>query len=194
VFEGALKESELQKLKRDSAFASWWEQTPVSSYRAKVVKRRTLQEEENRRLEISGKNCEVPWIVGSGRSSEGFNPRVQAEPLAIMYQHIGVRRVQELHARRNRESRFPDLIGAVNHRRDRWHEIPRTRDSTLRRFQSRKEHGGNARSRVAKGPTGVAWRTTRGIAHRPSGLWKVGSHDLSYDDFPTGKSPTRLSH
>jgi hypothetical protein len=29
VFEGALKESELQKLKRDSAFASRWEQTPV---------------------------------------------------------------------------------------------------------------------------------------------------------------------
>jgi hypothetical protein len=29
VFEGTLKESELQKLKRDSAFASQWEQTPV---------------------------------------------------------------------------------------------------------------------------------------------------------------------
>jgi hypothetical protein len=29
VFVGSLKESELQKLKRDNAFVSWWEQTPV---------------------------------------------------------------------------------------------------------------------------------------------------------------------
>jgi hypothetical protein len=79
-------------------------------------------------------------------------------------------RVQELHARRNRESRFPDLIGAVDHRRDRWHEIPRSRDSALRRFQSRKEHGEIAKSRVATGPTETEWRTTRGIAHRHSGF------------------------
>jgi hypothetical protein len=29
MFKGALKESELQKLKRDSAFVFRWEQTPV---------------------------------------------------------------------------------------------------------------------------------------------------------------------
>jgi hypothetical protein len=51
VFEGALKESELQKLKRDSTFASQWEQTPVKFIKGKGGKRRTLPEEENRRLE-----------------------------------------------------------------------------------------------------------------------------------------------
>jgi hypothetical protein len=47
MFEGALKESELQKLKRDSAFASWWEQAPVKFIQSEGGKRRTLQEEEN---------------------------------------------------------------------------------------------------------------------------------------------------
>jgi hypothetical protein len=78
--------------------------------------------------------------------------------------------VHELHARRNRESRFPDLIGAVSCDEDRWHEIPWSRDSVLRRSQSRKKPGGIAKSRVATSPTEIVRSTARGIANRHSGF------------------------
>jgi hypothetical protein len=119
-----------------------------------VVKRRTLQEEENRRLELLKER----------------SLQEQVEPVGHRVSAYRGWRVQALHARRNRELRSPDLIGAVNHRRDRWHEIPRSRDSALRRFRSRREHGGTAKSRVAKGPTETERRTARGIALRHSGF------------------------
>jgi hypothetical protein len=91
-----------------------------------------------------------------GRVARGLTRRHAEESI---FHHISTYRgwrVQESHARRNRESRFPDLIGAVNHRRDRWHEIPRSRGSTFRHFQSQKAHGVTAKSRAATGPTGAA--------------------------------------
>jgi hypothetical protein len=112
-----------------------------------VVKRRTLQEEENRRLEL----------LKEGSLQE------QVEPVDHRVSAYRGWLVQAFHARRNRELRFPDLIGAVDHRRDRWHEIPRSQDSALRRFRSRREHGETAKSRVATGPMETVWSITRGI-------------------------------
>jgi hypothetical protein len=66
--------------------------------------------------------CEVPWIVRSGEDSEEVNPRAKAGIGCHRVSADRGWRVQETHARRNREGRPPDLIGAVNPWRDRWHE------------------------------------------------------------------------
>jgi hypothetical protein len=55
--------------------------------------------------------------------------------LAIGYRRIGIRHLtrQEFRAHWNRESRFPDLMGAVDLSRDTWHRIPVDRSFGVRR-------------------------------------------------------------
>jgi hypothetical protein len=93
-------------------------------------------------------------------------------PSAIAHRHSGVGECKSCMHVENRESRSPDLIGAVNRWRDRWHEIPRIRGSAFRRLQSRKEHGEIARARVATGPTEIVWSITRGIGTSVLGVPK----------------------
>jgi hypothetical protein len=89
-----------------------------------VAKQRTLQEEENRRLEIVVENHEVPQTVRSRSRWGKVNPR------AIAYRRSAFDEAR-LHARRNREWRFPDLTGAVDCHEGTWHEIPEGRDSAF---------------------------------------------------------------
>jgi hypothetical protein len=53
--------------------------------------------------------------------------------LAIGYRRIGLRHLtrQEFRAHWNRESRFPDLTGAVDLSRDTWRRIPVDRSSAF---------------------------------------------------------------
>jgi hypothetical protein len=53
--------------------------------------------------------------------------------LAIGYRRIGLRHLtrQEFRVHWNRESRFPDLTGAVDLSRDTWHRIPVDRSSAF---------------------------------------------------------------
>jgi hypothetical protein len=64
-----------------------------------------------------------------GKVARDLNPQAQVEPICHRTSAYQGWRVQKLHARRNRESRFPDLAGTVDRRRDRWHEIPWSRRS-----------------------------------------------------------------
>jgi hypothetical protein len=72
----------------------------------------------------------------------------------------------------NRESRFSELTGAVDQKRDRCREIPGSRDSALRRFQSRRDHKGPAKSRIATGPTVIAWVLTGVIGVSAFGIFQ----------------------
>jgi hypothetical protein len=62
----------------------------LRSHRTKVVERRTLQEEENRRLEFVVESHEIPQTVRSRRSCEGVNSQVHERiRLSSKYRHIG---------------------------------------------------------------------------------------------------------
>jgi hypothetical protein len=77
--------------------------------------------------------------------------------------------VQELHARRNRESRFPDLIGAVDCEGQVARDPVESGLGTSA-FSKSKETRRNSEVPSCDGSHGDAWSTTRGIAHRRSGF------------------------
>jgi hypothetical protein len=173
--QGARKISEgvrEKKLRRDSSLFMLVG-TGLGEIRTKrkLGSRRILKRKRIDDLKLSSRSRSPADVRSGGAARELTRRRTEESGCHRISAYRGWR-VQELHARRNRELRFPDLIGAVDHRRDRWHEIPRSRDSALRRFQSRKEHGDSrsAKTRVATGPTETVWRTTRGIAHRHFGV------------------------
>jgi hypothetical protein len=83
--------------------------------------RRSLIEEENRRLEPSA-DSRSPWIIGSERRScEGLTLRQRKNSWSSHIGESGLVSVR-IACTSNREVRFPDLIGTVNSWRDRWHE------------------------------------------------------------------------
>jgi hypothetical protein len=88
---------------------------------------------------------------------------------------FGVRRFtgQEFYTLRNRDRRFPESTGAVDHSRDTWREIPADRDSVFRGFrQTRNLYRGSAIREIPK-------RTWQGGI--PKTGWETGVKALGLD-------------
>jgi hypothetical protein len=107
MFKEALKESELQKLKRDSTFASRKEQTPVKFRQSedgeteKLFKRKRIDD-----LKLSSRSSKPPSDRG-GVARELLRRRTGKSSCHFISAYLGWR-VQELHARRKIASRdFP---------------------------------------------------------------------------------------
>jgi hypothetical protein len=133
-----------------------------------------LQEEENRRLEIPEENCEVPQTVGSGRSSEGFNPQAQVEPICHRISAYRGWRVQEVACTSKSRVAISRFSGS---RRSSEGQVARDpTESALRGFQSRRicitELSAKSRGDVVPGSlVEYRWRSL-GIGTSGLGVWK----------------------